>query len=79
MMVNSPHIPVNAIVREIFYLKFVFNCSSTYCLNNELPLYYMKHCVRVEQNELCLRVFQRERGQGANKKEDIGHLFGLAN
>lgn len=45
-MMNSPHIPVNVIVvREIFYLKFVSNCSSTYSLNNELSLYYMKHYV----------------------------------
>lgn len=40
----------------------------------------MKHYVDVEQKDLlCLRGFQRERRQGANRKEDTGHLFGLAN
>lgn len=84
--VEQSSVLVNAIVfREIFYLKFVSNCSSTHSLSNELSLYYMKHYiwtlyVRVEQKDLlCLRGFQRQRRQGANRKEGIGHLFGLAN
>lgn len=84
MIVNSPHVPVNAIVvREIFYLKFVFNCSSTYSLTNELSLCYMKHYYIIwgwnKKDLLCLRGFERGRRQGANRKGDIGHLFGLAN
>lgn len=63
---------------------FTWKLSSTVIalksLNNGPLLYYMKYYVNVEQKDhLCPRGFQRERRQGANRKEDISHLFGLPN
>jgi len=54
---NSPNVLVNTIVvREIFYLKIVFDCSSTESLNKTRN--YMKYYVNVEQKDhLCPRGF----------------------